>query len=770
MDSENRCRSLAGLTPGAAADMICKRLKGASTDPVTRKENAGGYTFYQCRIPVAIVQACPGAPDAWYINVFNLGPEYTATVAEFLAEWTRTRHPRTLYSFAVHDAKNPILSKTVRKSNDLGKGSVPRMHARFGAALQKGAAICNHLQSLFSARQVVHARFTVKFGSKRKGTPDTMYTTFWLSDKKLYEYHDDIEVADADGNAVDKPTFMQVLEANDAVNAERFMLRVSPLARLKARRGGKSVSINAKSIAESAELRAVFLEAVPNAGRAGRITTPTHVRSSEEKFEAEGALCRLHAFYHDVLSADDVPRRRVRTAPRWAAQAVAKTPAAKDADGAAMRCQAEAEAVERRVKVVRFEDLDDLFAAVKDESISTEADRAEYLVHNGYHVNAPTQPSASMGAFISRMGAAVQDDDAGREDAEAVAGFENATYGRDEDEYYVVLQAEQAAEATATTATTSVYANGYVTIVGEDAMRAISEHIGQEAGEYEMAMIDHEEEMQAYYSLSRLMGDVRMKIRLEWDDEDEDEDEGYRRRSSARIGYVSADSRLGQYLLQKKRSAEESPSSRDIGKLKAAARASKAKAAASGDKPQFYCERDSKGRFVKKSKDANKNGTSTSSSKDAAKNNGRDGQRREKIVKVEAKDDIWSRSKGEGFSRANFATICSKNKLKDVEKAAYKHTEFFKSKGWDVSKNPKITIMVNFIRAKNGTLPEDYESKYGKPQDKPKNGRQRPRGQKRQHRQNSQGRDAAKRSGAPKYNRKSNQTGTPTDALPMAAV
>ena len=111
-----------------------------------------------------------------------------------------------------------------------------------------------------------------------------------------------------------------------------------------------------------------------------------------------------------------------------------------------------------------------------------------------------------------------------------------------------------------------------------------------------------------------------------------------------------------------------------------------------------------------------------------------------------------------------FAKVCKAEELKKLEWFAYKHTEFFKAKGWDTAKNPKITIMVNAIKARGGTVPEDYVPKE-------KTGRRsRPRGQTRRHDNSNNGQNQGGAKGAaPRFNRR-NQTGTPTDALPSAAV
>ena len=239
MDSEGKYdRTLRGFTPRGAAEMIRKRLTGAGSVPVTCQADASGFDFFIGGIPAARLQVYSDDPSDWHVDVYNVGRPFTGVAAKFLNEWRAGSYRRVRYVFARHDSTQPNMFTTKAVGNSLK--AAPNMHAKFKEDLNDGAQICAMLQRLFGGsakRHVVQARFTVKFGSKKRGVPDRMISTFWVSDKKLFEYRGDVEVLNEDGTAKAKTTLTQRIKACQDDSEKRSTPNMAELAKFHAKNG-----------------------------------------------------------------------------------------------------------------------------------------------------------------------------------------------------------------------------------------------------------------------------------------------------------------------------------------------------------------------------------------------------------------------------------------------------------------------------------------------------------------------------------------------------
>lgn len=733
MDSEGKYdRLLRGSTPRAAAEMIRRRLaKGAGSDPVTYQEDARGFEFYAGGIPAARLQTYSGDPGDWHVDVYNAGRPFLGHPATFLSEWNPGSYRRARYAFAFHDADLPNMFTTKAVGNNLR--NAPNKHASFKDDLNDGAQICAMLQRLFGGdkkRHVVQARFTVKFGSRRNGVPDRMYTTFWVEDKKLFEYRRDVEVKNPDGSTRTKTTLTQRIKANEDDCLERGTPCVSALARFHAKNGKAFFSIGA--LRRSPQMCDDLYEVFPQYAASSAPRTASPVKIDPSQFQRERAEYTLHAIYADILGADDTPHRRVRSAPRKAA--VARTSREEktrmlverlrrqDADEAKKR-QDDASREPKVLSWAEFleqygpqsadnaqasakawarakgdKDLENMLAALeKDHGGNNMLYTAILSVLNGFRVNPPACPAASIGALIA-------------------PAFDGKMPHGDG----------------------ATFANWTVTVKGAAAFEALSGVFDDARAEYKYAMEDWKSAAKDYAKFCTVTGQVREYRRnhrlmaLDSDSEvgSDRHDEGYK--GSFRLGgttFVAANSYMGKYLRERR----EAMSSRQIEKAKKDKRDGQKSAVEAGRKYLADAEREeAKQRSRGKRRDARSAPAKSSAGSKSSTGKSTAGEDRaangmHEVVPDEL--DVRKRSLGKNFDAGEFYKVCMDPKItpkSTLEKYAHKHVTFFEEKKWDYMDNKKIVLMLRAIKKRGLVLPADYQP--GKPKKASK-----PRGQKKQH-------------------------------------
>ena len=712
MDSEGKYdRILAGSTPGAAAEMIRKRLKGASSDPVTYQQDAAGFDFFMGGIPVARLQTYTDSSEGWHMTVHNVGRPFFGHVTEFFDEWYPSKYRRTIYAFAEHDSRQQNLFRTKAVGNSLK--AAPNDHARFAQDLNDGAQIRSMLQRIFGGegkRHVVQARFTVKYkfitleDKKKIRVPDTMYTTFWVSDKKLFEYRADVEVRNEDGSAKKKTTLTQRIQANEDENAGRSTPNMAALAKFHAKNGKAFFSANA--LRKSGQLRADLYKVFPEFAPAGDdMRGPASpVKNVAEQFGRERAILALHSIYNDILGQDDTPHRRPRLAPKKYAIARATKEDRENRVRNMVHAQDDEARKDSRNMVVTLEEfkklagsvsVDDVRRLVKGdktfESILTALETGDetddqlyaaiYAVFNRYHINAPELPAASIGALV----------------APAFDG--DAQY--------------------------ETFTNGTVTIKGRAAMEAMSGVFDDERYNYELAMEKWEKSNREYGALVSKIGEVkevkRTHLLKSFKDGSEvgsgRRDKGYK--GSFIIGgktFVSKDSYLGRLVRQ----IRESATSRQIERAKKDKRSRQKNAVEAGRQDLADVERS----------EAKEKGGRRDERSSPRKGNAASEDSAAKITHEAVPDrlDVRKRSLGKDFDANDFYKVCMDEKgtpRSTLEKYAHKHVTLFAQKGWDHNDNPKIVLMLQAIEERGLTLPADYKPKSKKAS--------KPRGQKKQH-------------------------------------
>lgn len=779
MDTEGKYdRLLAGSTPRAAAEMIRKRLNGACTDPVRYEEDATGFDFYIGGIPSARLQVySKDNSSEWHVDAYNVGKPFTGTAANFLNTWYPGRYRRSLYAFAFPKPREQKKVDQKRKYVEFGNSlkCAPNRHARLHEDLNDGAQIRTMLQRVFGGkakRHVVQARFMYKFGNEKKGIPDRVISTFWVEDKKLFEYRRDVEVKDADGNPRKHTTLTQRLAANDRENEGNGMPRMAALARFHAKNGRAFFSEGAlmRSDALCNDLYEVFPQYAPKSGN--EAVAPTPVSDEAAQFSRQRAVYALHAVYSDFLAADDQPKKRTRKAPSsWA---IAKTSREEKARMQALVNAQKNEARTRATttvsyeeflkalpsdpmaeleKLEAFQEFEGVFEALKHDRDEELLYTAAYAVFKGYHVSMPEYPAANIGALVSRT--LKPADDADRFLSEAAP----SSWGSAPGEYETTLDMPEEARNTA----------GLISL-DDKVAECVRVQAARECSAYESMVKNWDDANKDYPELAAYIGDVRDALL----DADDLVAGGAGSTKTIRIGgarFVRADSALGQLAARHERMVEtarlareatNATEKRSIDTAKQTKRDQQKKAVEAGKRDLANAEadasgkrhrvRDSRGRFAKKG-----------SAEDASAEDDETGKKakvsaKSQIKKVPVEIDPWCRALGPNFSRANFIAACRNREaytLKSLEKAAYKHVSHFESRGWEWKKNPKITAMIRVIEEAEGVTPDKY-----KPAKSARSGR--PRGQKRQHNNNGSSGSAdgqkPKRDG---YSRKhAPQTGT----------
>lgn len=766
MDTEGKYgRIVAGATPRGAANMIRRRLSGASSDPVTWQQDASGFEFYIGGIPVARLVASSDDSREWYVDAYNVGRPFCGHAAEFLDTWSPARYVRACYTFAFHDAGAPNTFRVKAHGNSLK--AAPGKHVEFKDDLNDGAQIRAMIQRLFGGdkkRHVVQARFTVKFGSRKNNVPDRMYTTFWVEDKMLYEYRRDVEVKNDDGTVREKTTLMQRIEANDENNAERDMPCVSALARVHARNG--KTFFTAAGVRHNEQLRDDLFRILPSQYAQG--APDKNDRNDDARFAAERAMYALNAFYADVLTADDVPVRRVRRAPRSAA--VAKTPRDKLAGRALHRVHAQdAAAVKKTGRVFSYDEFLEAHGAVSGAEVRklVKGDKqfewivgeliegaetvepiyqAIYAVFSGYRINPPPCPQPSIGSFVSAMRPQEEEDD--------VVAFDNSIY-RNEVFGAPMPQQPQGDD--------EVFECGPMRIRGMPMLECMSGFTDDVPRfEYDEKAEEWEKVHGRYNQLVRTMNKVRDARNSHLFDAVDDDDEkvgtgkrdkGYK--GSFRLGdamFVSSQGKLGQFIL----------TSRQIEKAKQSERSAKENAVKAGKNDLAKAERSEAGG----KRDGGRSAHRGPAGKDAAPATGDKGRAKAPVpvVKVPVELDVWKRTHGEKFDANKFQKVCELTERETLEKATWKHVAFFRMNGWDYRENRKVSVMLHVIKKKKWRNPVEYEE-YRKTRTSSKSSR--PRGQKRQHNGNSSangprsaGKPKAKNSSSKGNRKKMPQTGS----------
>ena len=811
MDTEGKYdRLLAGSTPRAAAEMIRKRLNGACTDPVTFQEDATGFDFYIGGIPSARLQVySKDNSSKWYADVYNVGQPFTGTAAELLNTWYPGKHRRSLYAFAFPKPREQKKQKEGGKKQKEGgkkqKGKrkyvvfgnslkcAPNHHARLHQDLNDAAQIRTMLQRLFGGdakRHVVQARLMYKFGNEKKDIPDRIYSTFWIADKKLFEYKRDIEVKDADGNPRKHTTLTQRLAANDRENEQNSrkdernsrkderncMPRMAVLARFHAKNGRAFFSEDAlmRSDALCNDLYEVFPEYAPMSDEA---VAPTPVSNSATQFSRQTAVYALHAVYADFLGSDDRPQKRRRTASK--SFVVAKTTKAEKESRLLARIRAQAEEARTRAttttisyqeflkalpsdpmaeleKLESFQEFEGAFEALKQGRDEELLYTAAYAVFKGYRVSLPASPEASIGAIV-----ASSLKEPTREDSRFLSEAAPSSWGSAPGEYETTLDMPDTPAGAGVTV-------GLITLDGRIAELTRAD-AAKERDAYKSMEAAWEDANKDYPELAACIGDVQDALL----DADDIIAGGAHSAKTYRIGgarFVHADSALGRLAAQHERTVETARMAREATNATAARRIDNAKQskrdqqkkAAAADKSTLsnaeadaggkrHRVRDSRGRFAKKGSaedDSAKDDRTDKKAKDEVKS---------QIKKVPIEIDPWCRALGPNFSRAGFINACRNEEaypLKSLEKAAHKHVSFFESRGWEWKKNPKITAMIRVIQEREGVTPDKY-----KPAKSARRGR--PRGQKRQHNNGGSGSAGGQKPKRDGYSRKhAPQTGT----------
>lgn len=740
-------------TPGAAAQRICKRLQGACNDPVKYERKGDAYEFTVNRMPVATLVAYSDSADGYYVDVYQMGRTGPCTYIEFMDSWYPNKHPRKYFSFAVHSPNKPIQSYTKRESYKMR--AAPKMHAMFPQELNDGPVIRNYLQSMFGNKlDVVHARFTVKYvNQSEKGEPGVvavvekrntnkkaekkikyvrMYTTFWVSNKMLYAYDRNIKVEGADGSAVKNPTFTERLEANDAANAERNMPRMAPVARLVAQRGG--VAFTEDTLRESRELCNSFFDVVPQyaGGSDGTGRRACNVETDREQTLTGRAVYALHAFYHDVLSADDTPKRRVRRAPRAEAAAAEAKPKGRDAcTDTLQRHDDDAAATANRTTVVSYQEFMELVDAEPNADMTklprykevfapiagalraegmeeSELYMAMFAVANRYHVNTDVPPKASIGAMMSPAF-----NDTPRFFSEAAP----SSWGSAPGEYETTLEMDSDAPVGGS------FTNGTVTI-GNSILETLSAPIRDERDEYERNMAAWERVNMSCARLAAVIGKVRhMAFTNEFRSSFSNDDKKYNADTVVVGGVTFANKKTKAGRLIAK--IVEADSSRMIELAKKGKRDSQ-KDTVKADKQQL-ADAEAGAGSGKGRKGRKRSARNAGAAKDAAadKADGSDSEGEGECESIKVSDntvvpvrlDVMCRALGPNFRRGVFKKVCEATKRATLEKFAHKHVTFFESKGWDCNENKKIVIMLSVIKENGWTLPADYKpkAKSGKP-------------------------------------------------------
>ena len=752
MDTEGKYGCIiAGATPRGAANMIRQRLSGASSDPVTYRQDASGFEFYIGGIPVARLLAGSDDTREWYVDCYNVGRPFAGHAAEFLDKWSPAKYVRACYTFAFHDSSAPNTFRVKAHGNSLKVA--PNKHAEFKDDLNDGAQIRAMIQRLFGGdkkRHVVQARFTVKFGSRKNDVPDRMYTTFWVEDKMLYEYRRDVEVKNADGTAREKTTLMQRIEANDENNAGRGMPCVSALARVHARNG--KTFFTSAGVGRNEQLRDDLFRILP--AQYAQAAPDKHGDGST--FAAERAMYALNAFYGDVLTADDVPVRRVRRAPRSAA--VAKTPRDKLAGRALHRVQAQdATAGKKTGRVFAYTEFLEAHGAVSGaearklvkgdkqfEWIVSELVeggetiepiyQAIYAVFSGYRINPPPFPQPSLGGFVS----ALQPQE--EEEEEECVVFDNSIYQNEQFGAPMPQQQQRQGDD-------EVIECGPMRIRGAPMLECMLSVSNVPRSEYDAKAEEWEKVHGRYNQLVRTMNKVREARDTHLFDAVDDDDEkvgtgkrdkGYK--GSFRIGdamFVSAQGKLGQLIL----------TSRQIEKAKQSRRTAKENAVKAGKNDLAKAERSEAGNERNGGRSAQRG----PAGKDAAPATGDKGRAKapSPVVKVPVELDVWKRTYGEKYDANKFTEVCMLTERETLEKATWKHVAFFTKNGWDYRTNRKVSVMLHVIKKKEWRTPAQYEE-YRKTRTSSKSSR--PRGQKRQHgsSNNNSGNSGPRSAGKPK--------------------
>ena len=767
--------------------MIRKRLNGACTDPVTFQEDATGFDFYIGGIPSARLQVySKDNSSEWYADVYNVGQPFTGTAAELLDTWYPGKHRRSLYAFAFPKPREQKKRKEGgKKQNEKRKYVVygntlkcaPNRHARLHQDLNDAAQIRTMLQRLFGGdakRHVVQARLMYKFGNEKKDIPDRIYSTFWIADKKLFEYKRDIEVKDADGNPRKHTTLTQRLAANDRENEGNGMPRMAALARFHAKNGRAFFSEGAlmRSDALCNDLYEVFPEYAPKSGKA---VAPTPVSDSAAQFSRQNAVFALHAVYHDYLGYY-VKQEKRRTSKSFV---VAKTTRAEKESRLMARIRAQVEEAGTRAttttisyqeflkalpsdpmaeleKLEAFQEFEGAFEALKQGRDEELLYTAAYAVFKGYRVSLPASPEASIGAIV-----ASSLKEPTREDSRFLSEAAPSSWGSAPGEYETTLDMPDTPAGAGVTV-------GLITLDGRIAELTRAD-AAKERDAYKSMEAAWEDANKDYPELAAYIGDVRDALL----DADDIIAGGAHSTKTYRIGgdrFVHADSALGRLAAQHERTVETARLAREATNATEKRRIDTAKQtkrdqqkkAVEADKRNLSNEeadaggkrhrvRDSRGRFAKKGSaedDSAKDDRTDKKAKDEVKS---------QIRKVPIEIDPWCRALGPNFSRAGFINACRNEEaypLKSLEKAAHKHVSFFESRGWEWRKNPKITAMIRVIEEKEGVTPDKY-----KPAKSARRGR--PRGQKRQHSSGGSGSAGGQKPKRDGYSRKhAPQTGT----------